>query len=52
VGRDPVFPSRAEHDALWRRIPMPMSGGEALGQRPLLRIGYGWRLSDVDGVLA
>jgi CubicO group peptidase (beta-lactamase class C family)/microsomal dipeptidase-like Zn-dependent dipeptidase len=52
-GQDRAWLSRAQHQALWAaHTPMPMS---ALQKRwnngSFTAYGYGWRLSDVDGVL-
>ncbi|HYJ39344.1 MAG TPA: serine hydrolase [Steroidobacteraceae bacterium] len=51
-GQERPWLSRAQHDALWTpQIPMPMSGRQKRWNNGnFSAYGYGWRLSDVDGV--
>jgi len=53
VGQDHPWLSRAQHDALWSaHTPMPMSERQKRWDNGhFSAYGYGWRLSDVDGVL-
>ena len=52
LGQDRPWLSRAQHDALWSpQIPMPMSARQKRWNNGnFSAYGYGWRLSDVDGV--
>ena len=52
-GQDRPWLSRAQHEALWTpHTPMPMSERQKRWNNGnFSAYGYGWRLSDVDGVL-
>ena len=52
-GQDRAWLSRAQHEALWTaHTPMPMSEQQKRWNNGnFSAYGYGWRLSDVDGVL-
>ncbi len=52
-GQDRPWLSRAQHEALWAsHTPMPMSERQKRWNNGnFSAYGYGWRLSDVDGVL-
>ena len=52
-GQDRPWLSHAQHEALWSpQIPMPMSERQKRWDNGnFSAYGYGWRLSDVDGVL-
>jgi CubicO group peptidase (beta-lactamase class C family)/microsomal dipeptidase-like Zn-dependent dipeptidase len=52
-GQDRPWLSRAQHAALWTsQTPMPMSARQKQWDNGnFSAYGYGWRLSDVDGVL-
>ena len=52
-GQDRPWLSRVQHEALWSaHTPMPMSGQQKRWNNGnFSAYGYGWRLSDVDGVL-
>ena len=52
LGQDRPWLSRAQHEALWSpQMPMPMSERQKRWNNGnFSAYGYGWRLSDVDGV--
>jgi len=52
-GQERAWLSKAQHEALWSpQVPMPMSERQKRWNNGnFSAYGYGWRLSDVDGVL-